>query len=349
MPLFTKAPTSICFLRLSSIGDVCHALAVVQATQEYWPETQIVWILGKVEAQLLDGLEKVELIIFDKSSGLNGMFNIWRKLKGRHFDALLHMQLSIRSSILTLGIKAKYKIGFSLQRAKECQWFFTNRRITDTKSQHVLDSFFSFIEYLGVPRSTPHWKLPIMAVDHDFASKIVNNIPTVIICPAASKDERNWLSERYAQFADYVIKRGYQVIICGSSTKREQDLAVKICKIMKNVPLNFVGKTNLKQLAALLSKSQLLLAPDSGPVHIATAQGTPVIGLYAHSDPKRTGPYNNIRNVVSVYRYFAEQQGICIDRMPWSTRVKGRFLMQQITLEAVIVVFNAMMQSRYYV
>ncbi len=153
MPLFSQAPHSVCFLRLSAIGDVCHAVAAVQALQRYWPETKVTWIIGKVEAQLLQGLEDVELIVFDKKQGLKGMQAVWAQLQGRRFDALVHMQLALRASLLTLGIKARYKVGFHLKRAKEGQWLFTNRKIADTDSAHVLDSFYSFIEYLGVPRS----------------------------------------------------------------------------------------------------------------------------------------------------------------------------------------------------
>ena len=85
MPLFTSAPHSLCFLRLSAIGDVCHAVAAVQAVQRYWPETKITWIIGKVEAQLLEGLEGIEFIIFDKKAGYAGMKSVWQELKGRRF------------------------------------------------------------------------------------------------------------------------------------------------------------------------------------------------------------------------------------------------------------------------
>ncbi len=155
MPLFNSAPKSVCFLRLSAIGDVCHAIAAVQALQKHWPETKVTWIIGKVEAQLVQGLEGVELIIFDKKAGWTGIQSVWKALKGQRFDALVHMQLALRASIVTLGIRANYKVGFNRERAKEGQWLFTNRKIPDTHSQHVLDSFFSFIHYLGVPRSQP--------------------------------------------------------------------------------------------------------------------------------------------------------------------------------------------------
>ncbi len=336
MPLFSAAPKSICFLRLSAIGDTCHAVAAIQALQHHWPNTQVTWIVGKVEAQLLEGLEGVELIVFDKKAGLQGMQAVWKQLKGRKFDALVHMQLALRASLLTLGIKATYKLGFNFKRAKEGQWLFTNKKIADTTSAHVLDSFFSFTEALGVPTSAPQWQLPIAAKEVEYAKRLLNHKPTVVISPAASKDERNWLTERYAQLADWLIEQGYQVALCGSPAEREKSLGTSITSLMQHTPLNLIGQTSLKQLAAVLGQAVVVIAPDSGPAHIATTQGTPVVGLYGHSNPKRTGPYNDLDSVVSVYEQFVEQQqGKPAEQLAWSTRVKGDHVMQSITLDMV--------------
>ncbi|WP_217532935.1 glycosyltransferase family 9 protein [Vibrio metschnikovii] len=346
MPLFSSPPQSVCFLRLSAIGDVCHAVAAVQALQKQWPETKVTWIIGKVEAQLLQGLDHVELIIFDKKAGFAGMKAVWQQLKGRRFDALIHMQLALRASLLTLGIQAQYKVGFHRQRAKEGQWLFTNRKIADHQSAHVLDSFLTFVEYLGVPRTAPTWSMPIGEPERAFARQQLHDKPSVVICPAASKDERNWLTERYAQFADYVATQGYQVVLCGSPAPREVQLATTISELMTQPVVNLVGKTSLKQLTAILGEAKLVLAPDSGPAHIATTQGTPVLGLYAHSNPKRTGPYFNIDDVVSVYEdNVTKQQGKPLSELAWSTRAKGADLMQQITVSIVIERFEHMMKG----
>ncbi|QQD20382.1 ADP-heptose--LPS heptosyltransferase I [Oceanospirillaceae bacterium ASx5O] len=345
MPLFNQPPESVCFVRLSAIGDVCHAVAAVQALQRHWPQTRVTWVVGKIEAQLLQGLAGVELVVYDKKAGWAGMKAVWQQLNGRRFDALVHMQLALRASLLTLGIKARYKVGFNRRRAKEGQWLFTNRKITDTESQHVLDSFYAFIEYLGVPPSAPQWQLPLSDADQEFARQRLQQRATVVICPAASKDERNWLPERYAAFADYVVNQGFQVAVCGSPAAREVQLAAQIEAAMQQQALNLVGQTSLKQLAAVLQQAVLVLAPDSGPAHIATTQGTPVLGLYAHSNPQRTGPYNNRADVVSVYeQVVVEQQGKPLNELPWSTRAKGAELMQRIPLSAVIERFEQMRQ-----
>ncbi|MGR6860383.1 glycosyltransferase family 9 protein [Aliivibrio salmonicida] len=341
MALFTSAPSSLCILRLSAIGDVCHAIAAVQAIQKEWPSTKITWIVGKVEAQLIHDLPNITVIPFDKKLGFKGMKAIWSKLKDQHFDALVHMQLALRASVLTIGINAKYKVGFNRKRAKEGQWLFTNRKIEDTASAHVLDSFYSFVEYLGVPKSEPTWNIPLSNDDFAFVnSHIPAENPYVVISPAASKDERNWLTERYAQLADWLNEQGYKVVLCGSPSEREKQLGEHIEFLTQLPIINLIGKTSLKQLTAVLNKAQVVIAPDSGPAHIATTQNTPVIGLYGHSNPKRTGPYNSLPYVVSVYEHHVtQQQNKPIDDLKWSTRVKGDHIMQDITLDMVTETF----------
>ncbi|TEW56620.1 lipopolysaccharide heptosyltransferase family protein [Psychromonas sp. RZ22] len=342
MPLFTTAPKSICILRLSAIGDVCHAVAVIQAIQKQWPSTKITWIMGKIEAQLFHDLPGVEVIVFDKKTGFSGMKAIWKQLKTQRFDALLHMQLALRASALTLGIKAKYKVGFNSKRAKEGQWLFTNKKIPDTASQHVLDSFFEFAYFLGIKQTSPTWNIPLADSDIQFAQQIRHeNKPLFVISPAASKDERNWLNERYAAVADYAIAQGFQVVLCGSPAPREIKLGNDIIALTKGKVTNLIGKTSLKQLTAVIKQAQLVLAPDSGPAHIATTQGVPVIGLYGHSNPNRTRPYLSKETVISVYeKHVQEQHQKPLKELPWSARAKGDHIMADIEINQVTDAFK---------
>ncbi|CAH0534681.1 Lipopolysaccharide heptosyltransferase 1 [Vibrio stylophorae] len=334
--LFQHAPQSLCLLRLSAIGDVCHAVAMVQAIQRQWPSTQITWVIGKVEAPLIAPLPGIRLVVFDKKAGLKGMRSVWAALKGQHFDALIHMQLALRASVLSMGIKAKYRLGFNRERAKEGQWLFTNRKIEDTESKHVVDSFMAFAKALGVSDTNPQWQMPISDEEQAFAKSKLGTQPTLLIAPAASKDERNWLPERYAQVADFAHQQGLQIAICGGPSEREKALAQQIISAMQYDALNLVGQTSLRQLLALIAQAHVVLAPDSGPAHMATTQGTPVIGLYGHSNPKRTGPYSAQQWLVSVYAQHVEaQHQKPLEALPWSTRVKGAHIMQDISVDAV--------------
>ncbi|OOF59480.1 glycosyltransferase family 9 protein [Rodentibacter myodis] len=338
MPLFTQAPKSLCILRLSAVGDVCHALAVVQRIQAYYPETKITWIVGKTEAALLANIPNITLLPYDKKSGWKGVFALWRQLKNTHFDALLNMQTAFRASILSLGIKATYKIGFGQKRSREGQWLFVNRRVDDPDSPHVLDGFMAFAEYIGVPKSEPTWQLAISAQDQQFAAQFIDpSRKNLLISPCSSKAEKDWLVERYAEVANIANKHNVNVIFCSSPAKRELEMVAKITALCDFTPVNVAGKTNLTQLAALIGKVDLVLSPDSGPAHIATTQNTPVIGLYAYHNPLRTAPYHNLANVVSVYEENVQKEfGKPSAELPWATKLKGKNLMAEIQVADVI-------------
>ena len=106
-----------------------------------------------------------------------------------------------------------------------------------------------------------------------------------------------------------------------------------------------MGKTSLKQLLALIAQAKLVLAPDSGPIHMATLAATPVIGLYAHHDPERVGPYWGREDVVSVYQTLVEAEyQKPLAELPWRTRVKDANAMQHITIPMVLETFDQVCQ-----
>jgi len=335
-------PKTICILRLSAIGDVCHAVATVQAIQTRHPQTKITWIIGKVEALLLQNLPNIEFIIFDKTAGLKGYQDLRKRLSGRSFDILLHMQVAFRASLVALCVRAKEKWGFDKSRAKEGQWLFTNHQITPQFEPHVVDGFWGFAQAIGVSSDlTPVWNMPITNEDRKWCLEQTDSKAYIVISPAASKAERNWLPENYAAIADYAMEKDLKVILSGGSTEMEKRLGENILKASQSSITNLIGKTTLTQLLALLTNAKLVLAPDSGPAHMATTVNTPVIGLYAHSNPKRTGPYHSQDSIASVYEsLLIKQTGKTIHENPWGKRVKGENLMKLISVESVIEKFD---------
>lgn len=334
-----KKNLSLCIIRLSAIGDVCHTLAVVQAIQRQYPDAEITWIIGKTEAMLMQDLPNIRLIPFDKKSGWKGIFTIWKQLAHKRFDFLLNMQTAFRASILSLGIKADKKMGFNKDRAREMQWIFTNQKVEQTTSPHVLDGQMMFAKAIGVTDLTPKWQLPIPEETVEKAKQWLDPIrKNVVISPCSSKAEKDWLIERYADIANWLIAQNINVILVGSPVKRELEMTACIQQLAPNVQ-NFVGNTSLKELAALLKLADLVISPDTGSAHIASIQGTPVIGLYAIHNPRRTAPYNAQQNVISVYdEAVQDYYGKSWQVLPWATKAKsktGENLMARISVESV--------------
>lgn len=342
MSLFTSAPSSICILRLSAIGDVCNTVAAVQAIQRQWPDTEIVWVTGKLEAKLIEGLAGVKVVIFDKKEGWQGYKKLWAELKEYQFDALLHMQYAFRASIATLGIKAKYKLGFDSVRSQDFQTLFTNTKVASPDSMHVLDGLLAFGTTLGVKDMSVHWSIHYTEQDGTWATQqLVTTKRNLVIVPGASKAYKNWTAHGYAKTIEHVQNQGWNVILAGSPAQVELNLAADVESLTVQKATNLVGKSSLKQMLALLDKADLVIAPDTGPAHMANAMNTPVIGLYAHHNPERTGPYQYRQYVVSAYEEaIRDETGKSSNELNWRARVKDKHAMQRIQPEQVIAMFD---------
>jgi heptosyltransferase I len=338
----SRPPAQACILRLSAIGDTCHALPVVRTLQHAWPQTRLTWVIGKVEASLMSGIEGVELVVLDKSAGAGGFLDVRRRLAGRRFDLLLMMHASMRANLVSLIIRANVRLGFDRARARDYQWLFSNARIPARPQEHVMDGLFGFAEALGIRERKLRWDIPVPDDDRAFAERCIpSGRRALIISPCSSqrfRNYRNWRIENYAALADHAARaHGAIVILTGGSTAIETRYAEGICSLARNGrPLDLVGKTTLKRLLALLDRADLLICPDSGPAHMATAVGTPVIGLYATSNRMRTGPYLSQRWVVDHYPDAVRKEfGVEADRLPWGARVRDPDAMDLIQVEEV--------------
>jgi len=334
------APQRICILRLSAIGDTCHVVPIIRTLQHTWPATQLTWIIGKTEARLMRLIEGVELITLDKRAGLSGLRNLRRQLADRQFDVLLHMQLALRASAIAHQVRAPVKIGFDRARARELQWLVTNAHVTPRSREHVLDSFFGFVEAMGITERVLRWDLRLPADALGYAESLIpDSRPTLLISPCSSHSLRNWPADRYAAVADYAARQqGMRVILVGGPTALEREVAAVIERLVDPSTrlVNQVGKDTLPQLLALLSRARVLLAPDSGPVHMATMVGTPVIGLYAATNPARSGPYLSRRWCVDEYAEAALRFcGQPAETLAWTRKIERPGVMELITVPQV--------------
>lgn len=334
------APRSICLLRLSALGDVTHVVPLVRTLRAAWPQVQLSWVIGKGERRLLEGLEGVEFIEYDKHRGLAGMHALRRELRGwlgpqGKFDALLQMQVAARANLLSAFIPAVRRIGYDRSRSKDLHGLFINERIPDRPGIHVLDALASFCEPLGLRQGDVRWDLPVPDDARHWARAQWpgDGQPTLLISPCSSHVRRNWRSERYAAVADHAVARGWRVVLCGGRSELERRTSDAILAAMKQPALDLVGKDTLKQLPALLERGQLLLTPDSGPMHIGNAMGTKVLGLHAASNPARSGPYSDRRYCVDRYDDAARKfLGKPASALKWGSKIEHAGVMDLITV-----------------
>lgn len=334
-----KPPESICILRLSAIGDTCHVLAVVRSIQDIWPDAKITWIIGRVEAMLLGHIPGIEFIIFNKSAGISEYLRLRSKMKNRRFDVLLHMQVAFRANLASAAISADRRIGYDHARAKDLHGLFINERIPAVDEQHVLDGLWSFVTLLGVPSTTPRWDIPLTSEELAYAKQQVDpQRLTLCISPVSSHKFRNWRIDGYAKVADHAANRhDMQVILTGGRGEFEVEFNAAVAAAMQTEVMNLTGKDTLTRLAALLGRCDLLLSPDTGPMHIATAMGTDVLGLHAASNPRRSGPYNSLQWCVDQYDAAARKYlKRSASEIRWGTKIEEDGVMDLITVEQVI-------------
>ncbi len=345
---FAEPPRSVCILRLSAIGDACHVVPIVRTLQQAWPSTQLTWIIGKTEARLMTLLEGVEFIIVDKRATAAALRVQRAQLRDRSFDVLLHMQLALRASLVARRVPAAIKVGFDRARARELQWLFTNARIAARSRQHVLDSFFGFTEALGITERVLRWDLPLPAAAQEYARQLIPDAqPTLVISPCSSHTLRNWLPERYAAVAEHAIRRhGMRVILAGGPTELERAAGAQIEARCAAPLVNQIGKDTLPQLLALLGRARALLTPDSGPAHMATMVGTPVVGLYAATNPARSGPYLSAQWCVNAYPEAARTfRGVEPEQLPWTHKIEESGVMELISVDQVTAKLDQLLGS----
>lgn len=332
-------PASICLLRTSALGDVTHVLPLLRTLQRALPDARLTWIIGKLERRLLGDIDGVEFITFDKAQGIAGWRAVHQQLRGRCFDALLHMQVALRANLVSLAVRAERRIGYDKARSKDLHGLFVNERIAARSGQHVLDAIGSFATPLGIERNTVRWDIPVPEEDHAWArAQWPADIPALVISPCSSHAVRNWRAERYAAVADHAVTSlGMRVVLAGGPTSIERTMGDAIAAHMRQPVLDLIGKDSLKRALALYQQASIVLTPDSGPMHMANAVGAPVLGLHAATNPERSGPYSDRRWCVDRYDAAARRFiGKAAADIPWGTRIQRPGVMDLIEVDAVI-------------
>jgi len=344
-----QPPRSIAVVKLSAIGDVCHALPVIRTLQRQWPQARFTWLIGRAEAALIGRIPEIEFIVYDKRAGLAGLAALRRALGGRRFDLLLHMQFALRASLAAALVRSPVKLGYDRERALDLQWLFTTHRIEPAPREHVMDGLFGFARALGVSAREYRWDIPLPEEALEYAARVIpKDAPTLIVSPCSSHPLRNWRAEHYARVADHAARElGLRVLLCGGASELEHRMGAEIARHMREPCTDLIGRDTLTGLQATLARAWALLTPDSGPVHMATAAGTPVIGLYAATRSARSGPYFSRQWCIDRFDAAARKfLGRGADELPWRTKVERPGVMDLIEPEAVIERLDALAAER---
>jgi len=241
-----------------------------------------------------------EVIIFDRSKGVAGMKEVIIQLRERKFDVLLDLQVYFKAGVITAFSGAPRRIGFNRARARDANWLFTNERIPAHPIQHVQDQYFEFLRHLKIDPEPVEWRIgpyeSERAWQREFVSRFTRPLASIVV--ATSKQAKDWIPERWAAVIDILSEQyGMQSILVGGTSAREIAAAETILARTRSNPHSALG-SGLRNLISILDASELVLAGDTGPLHMSVALNRPIITLMGYTDPRRTGPYRKFHDLL---------------------------------------------------
>lgn len=324
-------PDRVAIVLLTAVGDMVHALPVVRSLREANPNVRITWIVQPGPMGLLVGHPDVdELVPFDRKRGWTAFRDLRRQMRGRRFDLVIALQDYMKAGIITALLPARRKLGLDRGRARDLNWLFTSERVRPRPVGHMQDQYLEYVEHLGIPVHL-EWRIGPTPDEVERYAGLLPPFdgPTVAMVVGTSRPAKEWPVERYARLADRIATElGGRCILVGGKSAREEEAAGQIREMAEHPPLD-LREWDLRRVVYLLDRSDVLVSPDTGPLHIAVAMNVPSVALMGYTNPRRVGPYRRFADLlIDAYGEPGE------DYAPTEDYREGR--MERIGVEAVL-------------
>ncbi len=322
----------VCVVLLSGLGDVIHGLPVVNALKRADPSTRITWVVEPMSAPVLEPHPAVdEVVVFEKRRGLRGVMELREKMSRMRPQVTLNFNIYFKSVFPTLFSGAPRRVGFDRDRARDLTWLFANERLPGPR-RHTQDMFLELLAPLGVHPEPLEWRLEPTAAEREEQGAFYAGFqrPVVAVVPTSAHRAKDWIPERWASLVDILHRDfGFDSMLLGGPSERERRVAAEIHGAAQAKPVLAMGD-GIRPLLWRIHGADLVIAPDTGPLHMARAMSVPVVGLYGHTNPWRVGPYRKYEDLW-VDRY--NEEGAPPDPSLAAPK-SGR--MEQITVEDVV-------------
>jgi ADP-heptose:LPS heptosyltransferase len=274
----------ILVIKPSSFGDIIHGLQVIQSLRDQRADVHITWVVRELFAPFVKSSQTVdEIIVFERKAGLFGFVRLLRELRSQEWDFVLDLQGLARSGLMTWAAKAPVKIGRS--DAREGARFFYTQTTSLPSSMapvHAIDILLQFLPAMGLEARFGS------ALSFFEAKEDSNNAPekpTLLFFPDSRRKEKEWSG--FAQLTRDVLCAIPDIRIEWMGSQRFEDPEgvdpIRFC--------NRMGQTGFPELIRAIRQSRLVVANDSGPMHLAAAMGVPVLALFGPTDSRCYGPY----------------------------------------------------------
>ncbi len=302
---------NIAIVKLSSLGDVLHALPVAHALRRHFPEAHLTWIVEAREYAILKGQPDLNAVVpvdtrlwrrliwhpVGAREVLGKLSRLMERLRGARFDVAIDLQGLIKSGLLTAYTGAPLRIGFAFSHCWEpLNVLFTTLRVKPPRQAvHVVEQYLSLLEPLGVQAEPPVFLLPSepgaeRRIDEFLAAEGVKPRDRLVaLNPGAGRPTKRWPVDHFGRLAERLaVEAGVRVLLLWGPD--EEGMARAIATGTTSRPV-LAPPTSIPELCALLRRAALMVAGDTGPLHLAAALGTPCVGLYGPTRAERNGPY----------------------------------------------------------
>jgi heptosyltransferase-1 len=302
----------IAIVKLSSLGDVIHALPVARALRRAMPAAHLTWVVEAREYAILrdhpdlDAVVPVDTrlwrrLIWRPAGAREVLGKVGRlrvRIRRAAFDVAIDLQGLIKSGLLTAYTGAPVRIGFSAGHCRErLNALFTNRHVAPPASaRHVVDQYLALLDPLGVRPGAPEFFVPASIIAERRMEELLvkegikRGDRLVAINPGAGRPEKRWPVERFHALADRLATEGgARVLVLWGPD--ESHMAREIALGLPGGSVLLAPPTDLGELTALLRRCRLMIANDTGPLHLAAALGTPSLGLFGPTSAVRNGPF----------------------------------------------------------
>lgn len=287
----------ILVINVNWVGDVLFSTPFIRAIRQAYPGSYIACLVHPRCVEMLEGNPRInEIIVYDEEGlhrSLFGKLRLIMLLKKKRFDTAFLLHRSFTKALLAALAGISSRIGYP---TKKRSWLLTKAVEEYSDEPHKVEYFLNIARACGIKRGGTSYEFFVNDADRKFARDLLaeNGIKDAdtlaVICPGGNWDPKRWPKENFAGLADILIEQfSAKVVISGA--KKDARLADEIKRLMKHVPAITCGRTTLRQLGALLERADLVIANDTGPMHIAVAMKTKVIALFGPTSPEITGPY----------------------------------------------------------
>jgi heptosyltransferase-1 len=289
----------VLFYKPGAIGDLLHTLPALKALRKKFPSAHVTVVVSPGLESLIQGALVADRVqVFDRAKlkrRLKDFIEFGLRLRDERYDLFIDLQPSMRSTVLQWLSGARHVLVYRKQKRSRAG----ERRL------HAAENFLQTLRSLGIDISVDEIELqvaPDVLTNIDrflIARDIDEDRPLIALnCSVgAARPARNWFPERFASLADRLIDElDAQVIFVGGNEDR--DLVRRVLADMKNKAVSVAGDLSIPESAALLARCRCLVSADTGPLHLATAIQTPVVGLFGSTDPNRTGPIGRGHQVI---------------------------------------------------